>query len=53
MVFVAWQMTDLNLFDRKQFDSINGHVSNQTSVKYGISQGSILCPLLFLIYIKI
>ena len=28
------------LFDRKQFVSINGHVSNKVSVKYGIPQGS-------------
>ena len=40
------------LFNRKQFVSINGHVSNQTSVKYDVPQGSVLCPLLFLIYIN-
>ena len=40
------------LFNRKQFVSINGHVSNQTSVKYGVSEGSVLGPLLFLIYIN-
>ena len=39
------------LFDRKQFVSINGHVSNQTSVKYGVPQGSVDGPLLFLICI--
>ena len=36
-------------FNRKQFFSINGHVSNQTSVKYGVPQGSVIGPLLFLI----
>ena len=41
------------LFNRKQFVSINGHVSNQTSVKYGVPQGSVLDPLLFLIYVNI
>ena len=39
-------------FNRKQFVSINSHISNQTSVKYGVSQGSALDPLLFLIYIN-
>ena len=38
------------LFSRKQFASINGHISNQTSVKYGVPKGSVLGPLLFLIY---
>ena len=40
------------LFNRKQFVSINGHVSNQTSVKYDVPQGSVLGTLLFLIYIN-
>ena len=40
------------LFNRKQFVSINGHISNQTSVKYGVPQGSVLGPLLFLIHIN-
>ena len=40
------------LFNRKQFVSINGDVSNQTSVKYDVHQGSVLGPLLFLIHIN-
>ena len=40
------------LFNWKQFVSINDHVSNQTSVKYGVPHGSVLGPLLFLIYVN-
>ena len=36
------------LFDRKQFVSINVDVSNQTLVKYGALQGSVVGPLFFL-----
>ena len=38
--------------NRKQFVSINGYKSNLTDVKCGVLQGSILRPLLFLIYIQ-
>ena len=40
------------LFDRKQFLSINGHVSNQTLAKYGVPQVSVLALFLFLICIN-
>ena len=40
------------LTNRKQFVSINGYKSNLADVKYGAPQGSILEPLLFIIYIN-
>ena len=40
------------LFHRKQFVSINSHVSNQTSVKYDVPEGSVLGPFVLLIYIN-
>ena len=40
------------LKDRKQRVVLNGQVSNQADVALGVPQGSILSPLLFLIYIN-
>ena len=35
-----------------QFTSVNGYQSNMRQLNYGVSQGSVLCFLLFILHIK-
>ena len=38
--------------NRKQYVSVNGHVSDELVITRGVHQGSVLGPLLFLLFIN-
>ena len=44
--------TESYLINRLQICCVDGHFSNRSEINYGIPQGSILGPLLFLIYVN-
>ena len=46
------QLFESYLCDRRQCCNIDGHVSSFQTIKYGVPQGSILGPLLFILYMN-
>ena len=49
-IALDWLSSDLS--ERKQYVSVNSHISDYLDISCGVSQGSVLGLLLFLIYIN-
>ena len=47
---IALQLFSSYLAGRTQFVSVDSGISNDAEIKYGVPQGSIIGPLLFIIY---